>query len=44
MKIWLFVKKIGGNVLNIIEYLQHHSEKQVTLIFLDEEKAFNNFS
>lgn len=32
------------NIINIIEYLEVHNEKQAALIFLDTEKAFDNVS
>uniref|UniRef100_A0A2D4PW91 Reverse transcriptase domain-containing protein n=1 Tax=Micrurus surinamensis TaxID=129470 RepID=A0A2D4PW91_MICSU len=31
-------------VLNVLEYYKAHPEKQVALIFLDAQKAFNNLS
>uniref|UniRef100_A0A2D4KHU3 Reverse transcriptase domain-containing protein n=1 Tax=Micrurus paraensis TaxID=1970185 RepID=A0A2D4KHU3_9SAUR len=31
-------------VTNVLEYYEAHSEKQVALIFLDAQKAFDNFN
>lgn len=31
-------------ILNVLEYYEKHSDKQLALIFLDVEKAFDNIS
>lgn len=38
-----FAKNIQ-TTLNILEYYEKHSDKQLALIFHDEEKAFDNLS